>query len=138
MQAAGDDQAGWQAKQLMAETFALITRCDAAIPTAVKAGVPQQIVQYSHAAVGPAFPSSCKVSMMRSCVECLLQLTHGPTGKAAIREAGGIPVLAAQLGSDDAAVINRALHAFMGLTIDIDSKQLTLEVCSQHACGSAT
>lgn len=106
-------------------------RCDAAIPAAVAAGVAQRIVDFAEVSQEATFPAAYKSAMLRSCVEGLVQLTHTPAGKAAIREAHGIPMLAALLRSDDSVVVCQALHAFMGLTIDIESKLATLEV--RHA-----
>ena len=131
LQDLGFDHDGWQAKRLIASTLAMLCRCDAAIPAAIQANVPAHIVTFAEASLEPTFPADCKEAMQHSCIDAIQQLAHSNEGKAAVRAAGVIPVLANLLHSDNAVTVGKALHGFMGLTIDNESKEPTLEVRSQ-------
>jgi hypothetical protein len=122
----------WDVKQQIAYTLAMVTRCDAATQAVLAADVPTQIATLLDSSFGSSFPASYREPIQRSCVECLGQLSHAPEGKTAIRQAGGIQVLARLLDGDDSITVSKALQALMGLTFDIESKELTLRVRLIH------
>jgi hypothetical protein len=135
LQTLGFDGSAWKAKQIIAHTLAMVGRSNTAVPVALAAGVPDLIVAFAEASFESTFPEQSRQAMQRSCVECLLQLSHTVEGKAGVRAAGGIPVLGRLLRSGDSVTVGKALYAFMCLTIDNESKQATLEVRACRLCS---
>jgi hypothetical protein len=118
----------WTAKQQMAEVLALICRYTATTPSALAAHVPDVVVALADSTFQDEFPDSIKLRMRCSCLSCLAQISHNMQGKAAVREAGAIPVLAKLLNEKDGTTISKTLSVFMALSIDTESKYAILQV----------
>ena len=132
LQMLDQDNTARESKIELVLVLAMLMRSVDATSHALEARVPAAIVALVTETFDGSFPANHKEILQRNCVECLFQLSHVPEGKTAIREAGAIDVLTKLLDSQDSKTVSLALHTFMGLTIDIDSKEPTLQVPSSR------
>jgi hypothetical protein len=126
--------ASWTAKEHATFAFAMLTRCDVGIEAALAAGAPACVVQMATTALAAPYAGASGAQMRESCAECLAQLSHHEQGKAGIRQAGGIDVLGSLLGVKESSTVSKCVDAFMGMTIDRESKLLTIQVHSSRLC----
>jgi hypothetical protein len=125
----------WTAKQQMTEVLALICRYTPATLSALAAHVPDVVVALVERTFEADFPEGVKLGMRYSCLNCLVQLSQSMEGKAAVREAGAVPILANLLKEKDSTTISKTLSAFMALSIDTESKYVILQVRGRFSAG---
>jgi hypothetical protein len=121
----------------MTKVLALICRYTLATLSALAARVPEVVVALVEKTFEADFPDGVKLSMRYSCLNCLVQLSQSMEGKAAVREAGAIPVLAKLLQEKDGTTISKTLCTFMALSIDTESKYAILQVSGRFSAGSS-